>query len=132
MGDNGSPASGRARTRVRACEPSSVEPTPSDWFIGFVEIEIEIVEIETRFETLNSLWVLRPGEYCRLPKTEAPRAPHASAALADGMWVSYDRVWLVRDPEREVAVLRILPTGRPPGSYGVHTSDLVAIPTVIP
>lgn len=97
-------------------------------FPGYEQIEFT-VDTETWFETLNSHWVLRPDTYCRLPKIEGPRPPHWSPALADGVWLGYQRVWLVQNPLTAVGILRILPDDRPETFYGVHTSDLVSIPT---
>lgn len=87
-----------------------------------------VISAETRFETLNSYWILRPTTYLRLPKIEAPRAPHWSAALADGVWLDYVHVWLGHTPAWSSTILRILPAGRGPWAGGVVTSELVTVP----
>lgn len=76
---------------------------------------------ELRVTTDNSVWFLRPAEYCRLPLNEQGRRNDYSidGALEDGIWHSHDGVW-VRRFGREL-VVRILPAGRPQGFHGIVT-----------
>ena len=80
------------------------------------------VTVQLRVVTANSIWLIREARYLRLPRTEAPRPPAASAALADGCWHEHEGVWL--STEVLGTRLRILPAGRPPGSHGIYTGNI--------
>lgn len=82
------------------------------------------IDQELRVVTHNSLWLIRPDRYMRLPRREAPRPPAVSEALTDAIWHAHDGVWEVTD---DVGTrYRILPSGRPAGAEGIYTGDVVA------
>lgn len=85
-----------------------------------------IIDNELKVWTKGSVWVLRPGKYLRMPRVERPRASTYSidGALDDMKWIPYDSAVVARDDEGDR--LRIMPSGRPPGSFGLITSDIVA------
>lgn len=79
---------------------------------------------ELRVTTDNSVWFLRPTEYCRLPLHErGPRNDYSiDGALEDGVWHQHQGIW-VRRVGRELAI-RILPAGRPQGLHGIVTGNV--------
>lgn len=82
---------------------------------------------ELRVTTDNSVWFLRPTDYCRLPLHERGRRNDYSidGGLEDGIWHPHDGVW-VRRIRAELTV-RILPAGRPHGFHGVVTGRVRAV-----
>lgn len=81
------------------------------------------IDDEVRLVTISSVWLLRPTSYCRLPRTEHPRAAR-TPALRDGIWHPHIGAWVENDPNYPLPRVRILPAGRPPGSFGIHTGDI--------
>lgn len=84
------------------------------------------VEGELRVQTEASLWLIRPGEYFRMPLVEAPRLPALSmdGALDDHRWMPYESLSVSRIDGYGDQVW-ILPAGRPAGSQGLHTGVVV-------
>lgn len=79
------------------------------------------IEGELRIVTDQSVWLIRPDRYMRLPRGERPRQPPRSEALLDATWQQHVGVWRVTDSFG--TRYRILPAGRPPGSGGIYTGD---------
>lgn len=80
------------------------------------------IDVELRIVTAQSVWLIRPDRYMRLPRREGPRPHPNSKALSDAQWHPHLGVWKVTDPIG--TRYRILPAGRPPGSAGIHTGDV--------
>lgn len=76
-------------------------------------------------ETANSVWLLDPDGYVRLPRSEMPRPNQRSVdgALDDGRQVAYREVFLQRD--RRGVRLRIVPKRRDLTAKGVITGDIL-------
>lgn len=84
-----------------------------------------VVDGTLRVVTESSVWLVTAERYCRLPRTEAPRRVQRSedGALYDGPWRDHVGVWTVTEGDERW--LRILPAGRPQGSYGIVTGTIV-------
>lgn len=91
------------------------------------EIEIEPVT-EITVITENSVWFVRPFTYFRIPRIEEPRAEEFSVdgKLKDATWHHHDGVWLLVEDDGYWRI-RILPSGRVPGSYGVRSGLIEAM-----
>jgi hypothetical protein len=74
--------------------------------------------------TTASVWIVRPEDYLRLPRNEAPREAieDLDGATRDAMWHRHDGVWLLEDID--VLRLNVLPSGRPEGSRGIYTGPI--------
>ena len=72
----------------------------------------------------NSLWMVRPHVYCRMPLAERRRRRDVSidAALDDLVWHSHVGVFLVDDLDD--IRLRIIPAGRSRTALGIVTGSL--------
>lgn len=80
-----------------------------------------------RVETSSSLWLIEPGRYMRLPRSEAPRPATASCddALDDAAWHEHRGVFLHRD--HVGYYLRLVPRWRHNESRGITTGTLLAV-----
>lgn len=88
--------------------------------------KIELVGEEVTYLTENSIWIIREDTYCRLPKVEQKRHAY-SPALEDAIWHSHEGVWEVPyEFDNEIVCLRVLPAGRPLGSFGLISSPIVS------
>jgi hypothetical protein len=86
-----------------------------------METSLEI-DGEVRVVTANSVWLIRSTEYCRMPRTEAPRSASAPT-MTDSVWHEHVGAWLVLDASGPY--IRLLPPGRPAGAHGVLTSRIL-------
>jgi hypothetical protein len=97
-----------------------------------------VVEItpttEMRVVTENSIWLLRPDTFMRMPKVEVERAPFVSidGAGTDHEWRPYDQAWILDSVGAQSWLLRVLPSGRPVGSYGLLSSPILSISERLP
>lgn len=89
------------------------------------EIEFAVLN-RMRVETQQTVWILTPETYTRLPKTETPRpeVPSCEDRLADGVAHPYTRIWWQcwGDGGR---TLRILPLAGPQGGSGITSSSVL-------
>lgn len=83
------------------------------------------IDLELRIVTAQSVWLIQPDRYLRLPRREGPRQRPSSEALLDARWHHHVGAWRVTDPIG--TRYRILPAGRPPGSRGIYTGDVVTV-----
>lgn len=85
------------------------------------------IHTELRVTTENSIWLIRPHTYLRLPRTEAPRppTPDIDGATLDARWHPHKGIWLHQVHDNRW--LRILPTGRPPHADGITTGLIETI-----
>lgn len=81
------------------------------------------VDGEVRVTTTASVWLVRPDSYCRMPRSEGPRAV-SSPALTDGTWHAHVGAFLVSGAQG--SWLRLMPPGRDPGASGVETGLILA------
>lgn len=80
------------------------------------------IDDELRVLTGNSVWLIRPDAYCRMPRREEPR--HVPGReLADGVWHPHVGAWLVTDALG--SCIRLLPPGRPYGASGIVTGAVL-------
>ena len=86
------------------------------------------IEGELRIVTDQSVWLIRPDRYMRLPRSGRPRQPPRSEALVDATW--HHHVGVRRVTDSFGTRYRILPAGRPPGSGGIYTGDVDITATV--
>lgn len=86
-----------------------------------METRLEI-DGEVRVVTANSVWLIRADEYCRMPRTQAPR-PASAPTMTDGVWHDHVGAWLVLDVSGPC--IRLLPPGRPASAHGVLTSRIL-------
>lgn len=79
-----------------------------------------------RVDTENSVWLLDPNRYMRLPRVEMPRAGAfcLDEGLDDARWLEHRSVWLESGADYER--LRIFPAWRPESSQGIRTGPIVA------
>ncbi|MDZ4235045.1 MAG: hypothetical protein U1C73_15100 [Dietzia sp.] len=91
--------------------------TPAD---GPFEITNEVTVI-----TGASRWTLRPDTYLRQPHQPhtRQRTPSIDDALDDDLWHHHDGIWYLAD----LNAMRILPSGRPAGAYGIRTGSIASI-----
>lgn len=83
------------------------------------------IGLELQVVTYASTWIIRRDAYLRLPRSERPRPAPRSAALINGEWHRHVGVWKITD---SLGIrYRILPAGRPPGTAGICTGDVIAI-----
>ena len=77
-----------------------------------------------RVESEQSIWIIEPHRYMRLPTTEAPRRNvWLDEALDDGVWMPHRCVVAYRD---EFGLrLRMLPAWRPRDPAGIVTGVIV-------
>lgn len=80
------------------------------------------IDGELRVVTENSVWLIRPDTYCRMPRREEARdAP--GPELTDGAWHPHVGAWMLTTSLG--AYLRLLPPDRPEGATGIVTSTIV-------
>lgn len=89
---------------------------------------------EVRVFTLNSIWLVRPETYLRMPRVEGDRPETLSidGKLADNVWHEHVGAWILDSVGNGGWVLRILPAGRPAGSYGTLSSLIESVTEMIP
>jgi hypothetical protein len=66
-----------------------------------------VLEARIQVTTENSVWLVEPGRYIRLPRMEQPRDPHWSASLADGVWLDMTAAQFHRGYETGGLYLRV-------------------------
>jgi hypothetical protein len=83
-----------------------------------------VIDGELVARSENSIWIVRPDKYCRMPKTERGRPPEdeLDSALDDLVWHDHQGVFLIDD--LDAVRLRIVPTGRPEAAFGIVTGGL--------
>ena len=103
-------------------EPPAPGPTYGPWYGARLDITGELV---ARSE--NSMWIVRPDTYCRMPLIEGAQLqePSLDDALDDLVWHDHVGVFLVDDLDD--VRLRIVPAGRPAGAFGVVTGSLTVL-----
>lgn len=106
-------------------------PQPKQQSLFVVEIK-PITEM--RVVTENSIWLVRPDTFVRMPKVEVEREPFVSTdgAGTDHEWRSYDQAWIVDSVGAKGWLLRVLPSGRPAGSYGLLSSRILSVSERLP
>jgi len=85
------------------------------------------VDRELRVVTASSVWLVQSERYARFPRAEAPRPLQTSVddALEDAVWHEHVGLWRLTNSDGTEQI-RILPAGRPPGSYGIATGVIEA------
>lgn len=84
---------------------------------------IEVIK-EINLVTENSIWVIRPDVYMRMPRMEMPR-PERGEGLKDNLWTPYRAAFWHEGPSGKHA--RLIPSERPPGSVGCMTGVIQSI-----
>lgn len=91
-----------------------------------VDIEPLVVDIAVPVTTERSVWVIRPDEFTRLPRTETPR-PDADrdqgTASGDGDWVPIRAPWWCGHGGS--LRVRVVPADRPAEARGIISSPVV-------
>lgn len=82
---------------------------------------------ELRVITERSIWIIQDGRYARFPRVEAPRPTTTSIddAVDDAVWHDHVGLWRLTNSDGTQQI-RILPAGRPEGSYGIATGVIEA------
>lgn len=74
--------------------------------------------------TENTFWVFTGKQYCRIPREGREHFPVGND-LEYGDWHEYEELWEIEEgPDK--GRLRVLPAGRPPGSFGLLSSLIIA------
>lgn len=115
-----------ARGGLTACLSAAIAAKNTLTGAG-MEYQLEVLS-EVTVVTANSIYLVRPQTYIRMPRHEESRPQPYSldGKLKDNEWFTHDGVWVMTnddDPWR----LRILPSGRFEGARGLITSDVEAI-----
>mgnify|MGYP005609898941 CR=1 FL=1 len=89
---------------------------------------------EVRVFTLNSIWLVRPETYIRMPRVEGDRPETLSidGKLADNVWHEQGGAWILDSVGNGGWVLRVLPSRRPAGSYGLLSSLIESVTEMLP
>lgn len=89
---------------------------------------------EVRVFTLNSIWLVRPDTYIRMPRVEGDRPETLSldGKLMDNIWHEHIGAWIIDSVGTGGWVLRVLPSGRPEGSYGLLSSLVESVSEMLP
>jgi hypothetical protein len=99
--------------------------------------EIDTTHCYVLVETQGTFWYLRDDEFTRVPK-EGPRPPleTVEGPQIDGTWKKFDKAqiewtWTEWGMSETTGYIRVIPSGRPEGSQGIVSGDIVGI-TALP